>query len=181
MPGHTEQRDRFVPVPVFPRFVHWITRLALAVLLLAPVTAPSSAGAADSSKLKDAMQTLKDETAKLGKPRLDGEILYFGGTKVNGDFTVVDLVKAKYGGTATLFARKGGNFVRVSTNVVKDGQRAVGTILDPSGPAVAAIKQGTAFYGLVDILGTIYDTGYEPIKSEAGETIGVYYVGYAME
>ena len=137
--------------------------------------------AADSPNVKEAMQTLKDTTAKLGKPKLEGEVLYFGATKVNDDYTVVDAVKAKHNGTATLFARKGANFVRVSTNVIKDGQRAVGTILDPSGPAIAAIKQGTAFYGLVDILGKIYDTGYEPIKSESGEVIGIYYVGYLME
>ena len=137
--------------------------------------------AADAPKVKEAMQQLRDETSKLGKPRLDGETLFFGTTKVNGDYTIVDQVKAKFGSTATLFAKKGPNFVRVTTNVVKDGQRAVGTILDPSGPAIGAIRQGTAFYGMVDILGKIYDTGYEPIKSESGEVIGIYYVGFLME
>jgi hypothetical protein len=137
--------------------------------------------AADDAKVKTAMQALKDGTTKLGPPKLDGEILYFGATKINDDFTVVDDVKAKHGGTATLFIKKGNNFVRVSTNVMKDGARAVGTILDPSGPAYAANNQGNAFYGLVDILGKIFDTGYEPIKSDAGAVIGIYYVGYAME
>jgi len=139
------------------------------------------AKAADDAKVKTAMQALKDGTTKLGPPKLDGEILYFGTTKINDDFTVVDDVKAKHGGTATLFIKKGNNFVRVSTNVMKDGARAVGTILDPSGPAYAANNQGNAFYGLVDILGKIFDTGYEPIKSDAGAVIGIYYVGYAME
>ena len=137
--------------------------------------------AAESSNVKSAMQALKDETAKLGQAKLDGEALYFGGKKINDDFTAVDDIKAKHGGTATLFAKKGNNFVRISTNVMKDGARAVGTILDPSGPAYAAINQGNAFYGLVDILGKIYDTGYEPIRSDGGAVIGIYYVGYMME
>jgi hypothetical protein len=137
--------------------------------------------AVDGASVKTAMQTLKDETAKMGPAKLDGEALYFGDTKINDNFAVVDGVKAKNGGTATLFAKKGNNFVRVSTNVMKDGARAVGTILDPSGPAYAAINQGNPFYGMVDILGKIYDTGYEPIRSDAGAIIGVYYVGYAME
>jgi hypothetical protein len=152
--------------------------LALSVLLplvAAPVLA------ADASKVKDAMQSLKEATAVLGKPKLDGEDLYFGTTKINGDFTVVDAIKAKHGGTATLFAKKGTSYVRVSTNVMRDNQRAIGSVLDPSGPAYAAIKQGTAFYGMVDILGKIYDTGYEPIKTESGDVIGIYYVGYSME
>lgn len=139
------------------------------------------ASAAETQDVKGAMQFLKGETAKLGTAKLDGEVLYFGSTKINGDFSVVDTVKGKHGGTATLFAKKGNNFVRVSTNVLKDGQRAVGTILDPSGPAFAAVNQGNSFYGMVDILGKIYDTGYEPIKSDAGAIIGVYYVGYLME
>lgn len=137
--------------------------------------------AADSGNVKTAMQALKDETAKLGPAKLEGEALNFGAKAVNGDFSVVDQVKAKHGGTATLFAKKGNNFVRVSTNVMKDGARAVGTILDPSGPAYAAINQDKAYYGMVDILGKIYDTGYEPIRSDAGAVIGVYYVGYPME
>jgi hypothetical protein len=144
-------------------------------------TSSSYSAAADNPKVKEAMKLLKETTDKLGKPKLEGDVLYFGSTKINNDFTVVDAVKAKVGGTATLFVKKGGNFVRVSTNVMKDGNRAVGTSLDPSGPAAAAIKQGNVFYGAVDILGKIYDTGYEPIKNAAGEIIGVYYVGYSLE
>jgi hypothetical protein len=64
---------------------------------------------------------------------------------------------------------------------MKEGKRAVGTPLDPAGPAIAAIKQNNPYYGMVDILGKIYDTGYEPIKSASGEVIGIYYIGFLME
>ena len=71
--------------------------------------------------------------------------------------------------------------MRISTNVMKDGKRAIGTPLDPSGPAIASIRQGKAHYGIVDILGKMYDTGYEPIQNAAGETIGIYYIGFPLE
>jgi hypothetical protein len=157
-----------------------IVSVFLSLFLLLPfITAPVFA--ADNPKIQAAMLSLKDSTAKLGAPKLDGEDLYFGTTKANGDFAIVDEIKAKHEATATIFAKKGTNFVRISTNVMKEGQRAVGSVLDPSGPAYAAIKQGNAFYGLVDILGKTYDTGYEPIKSASGEVIGILYVGYLME
>ncbi len=154
--------------------------ITLAIFFILPFIV-SPASAQENVEVQESMKSLKAELAKLGAPKLEGENLLFGTTKVNGDFTVVDAIKAKHGGTATLFAKKGTNFVRVSTNVMKEGQRAVGSILDPSGPAYAAINKGEAFYGLVDILGKFYDTGYEPIMSEAGEAIGIAYVGYMME
>ena len=152
----------------------------LALFLIVPFLATPS-HAAENPKVKAAMTALKDVTAALGKPKLDGENLMFGTTKVNGNYTVVDAIKTKHEGTATLFGKKGDNFVRVSTNVMKDGQRAVGSALDPSGPAYAAVKKGEAYYGIVDILGKMYDTGYEPIKAEDGAIIGVYYVGFLIE
>ncbi len=157
-----------------------IAAVFLVAFLMTPfISVPSLAE--DNPKVKEAMQTLKDETGKLGKPKVEGGNLIFGSTKMNENYTVVDAVKAKHESTATLFIKKDANYVRVSTNVMKEGQRAVGSNLDPNGPAYAAINQGKAFYGLVDILGKTYDTGYEPIKNEGGDVIGIYYVGYLME
>lgn len=146
------------------------------VLSLAAISAH-----AQNANVKAAMESLKADLNKLGAPHLEGENLFFGSSKINGDFTIVDAVKAKHGGTATVFVKKGTNYVRISTNVMKGGARAVGTPLDPTGPAKAAIDQNKAYYGMVDILGKMYDTGYEPIKTAKGETIGVYYVGYPLE
>ena len=57
-------------------------------------------------------------------------------------------------------------------------ERALGTILDPKGKAIANINKGEAFYGEVDILGKPYVTGYDPIKDASGKVIGIWYVGY---
>jgi hypothetical protein len=130
--------------------------------------------------LRDAMAMMKAETEKLGEPKLEGETLYFGSTKINGDYTIVDAVKARHGGTATFFIKKSDTYVRVSTNVMKDGNRAVGTILDPQGPAIAEIKQGRAYFGIADVLGNIFDTGYEPVRNSKNEIIGIYYVGQPL-
>ncbi len=134
-----------------------------------------------TAKVKAAMADMKLEAGKLGAPKIDGDALYLGKTKINGNYELVDALKTKYGGTATIFAKKGNGFIRISTNVMKEGNRAVGTQLDPSGPAIAAIRQGNPYYGIVDILGKLYDTGYEPIKTPKGEIIGIYYVGQLME
>lgn len=157
-------------------------RTTLLLLTCFAISLPvAQADTAHSAKIKDYMRSMKNWSKILGQPKLDGENLYFGKTHINIDFVVVDGLKTKYGGTATFFVKKGDGFVRVSTNVMKDGKRAIGTMLDPNGPAIAMIKQGKPYYGVLDILGTKYDTGYEPILSSTGEIIGIYYVGYKME
>jgi cache 3/cache 2 fusion protein len=146
-------------------------------------------GHAQDARVQKSMASLKAMTAKLGAPKLDGReavggkdapALYFGSTKVNNNFEVVDAVGKEDGSgmTATLFAKDGDDYIRVSTSVPKpDGSgRAIGTVL--AGPALASIKAGQPHYGEVPILGTPYMTGYEPIKDASGAIIGVYYVGY---
>jgi hypothetical protein len=135
------------------------------------------------------METLKSMTAKLGAPKLEGKdavggkeapALYFGTTKVNNNFDIVDAIGKEDGKgmTASLFAKSGDEYIRVSTSVPKpDGSgRAMGTVL--AGPALESIKAGKAHYGEVPILGTPYVTGYEPMKDSSGAQIGAYYVGY---
>ena len=145
-------------------------------------------GNAQVDKVKASMDALKAKTAKLGPSKIEGKdpvvgkdvpALYFGTTKMNNVFDVVDDVVKEHGGTATLFVKAGDEYVRVSTNVKKDdGSRAIGTILDPNGPAIAMIKKGEAYYGDATILGKPYATGYDPIKDASGNVIGIYYVGY---
>ena len=141
------------------------------------------------TKVKKSMSLLKETLGKLGAVKIDGTsdvagktvpAIVFGSAKNNGNYDVVDKVAKDMGGTATVFVKADDEYVRVSTNVLKDdGSRATGTQLAHN-PAFKAINDGQAFYGQVEILGKPYQTGYEPIKDAAGKTIGIYYVGYKM-
>jgi hypothetical protein len=184
------------------RAVRLIAKKVLVVLVIAigfPGSLMLVASAANAQEARSAasMAALKDKTAKLGAPKIQGieEIggksapaLYFGSTKMNNNFTVVDEV-ANEGGpgmVASLFvkagvqqarAAAGEEYIRVATSVLlPDGRRAVGTVL--GSPALESIKAGEPYHGEVQILGTPYITDYEPIKDASDETIGAYFVGY---
>ena len=135
-------------------------------------------------RVKSSMALLMERGMALGEPRL-GPTVAVGNERApqlllgGNDFSLVDDLTKVMGGTATLFSRQGDDYVRISTNVMRDGQRAIGTRLDPAGNAIKAIQAGRAFYGQVDILGQPYLTGYEPIKDSSGQTRGIWYVGYS--
>src|SRR5262249_49270668 len=165
--------------------------LVTGALLATSLLAPGIGNAQADPRVEKAMASLKDKAAKLGAPKLEGKeavggkdapALYFGSTKVNNTFEIVDSVSKEdpQGMTATFFVKSGDGLVRVWTSVRKpEGRgRAIGTILDPQGKAIAEIRQGKPFYGEVSILGTPYITGYEPMKDGSGDAIGIYYVGY---
>lgn len=141
-----------------------------------------------SHQVKSAMKVLKKCASDIGEPSLGDPVsvgsenvpdLLIGGRSQANSFEIVDQVKNLMGGTATLFVKKGSDFIRVSTNVISSaGQRAIGTKLDPKGKAMASITLGQPFYGAVYILGQPYLTGYEPMSNASGEVIGIWYVGY---
>ena len=159
----------------------------IATSMLMPLTANAQA----DPRVAKSMANLQAMAAKLGVPKLEGKeavggkdapALYFGSTKINNNFDLIDAVSKEDGKgmTATFFVKSGDEYIRVSTSVPKpDGNgRAIGTVLDPAGKAIVEIKKGQPFYGEATILGTPYITGYEPIKDTKGNVIGIYYVGY---
>jgi Cache 3/Cache 2 fusion domain len=159
----------------------------VACLLSLAIFLPNVVQAQDA-KVKTAIELLESKASKLGPPKIDGTdtvagkqvpAIYFGSTKMNNNFELVDDVVKEAQGTATIFVRNGDEYVRVATNVKKDdGSRAVGTILDPKGKAIESIRKNEPFYGEVDILGKPYITGYKPIRDRSNNVIGIYYVGY---
>ena len=167
---------------------HVIGMFIFAFGFLAPPVLMPSVGNAQDARVAKLMAALKDKTAKLGAPKIDGTdlvegrdapALYFGSTKMNNNFSLVDAVAEEGGrGTAaTVFVKSGDDYIRIATNVsTRIGRRGLGTIL--TGAALKSIKAGNAYYGKTSILGTPYVSGYEPIKDASGTTIGVYFVGY---
>jgi hypothetical protein len=183
------------------RTVRLIAKKALVVLVIAigfpGLMLMASAAKAQEARIAASMAALKEKTAKLGAPTIQGEeevggksvpVLYFGSTKMNDNFTLVDEV-AEEGGPGmmvTLFVTAGHQleqhaplkeYVRIATTVrLPDGTRAIGTVM--GSPALDSIRSGYPYFGEVEVLGTAYITRYEPIKDASGETIGAYFVGY---
>lgn len=124
-------------------------------------------------------------------------VLYVGAKEqrhvVNGNFEIVDQIKAQIGGTATIFQLRdvAGEktydlsgidwaydkaMVRISTNVIKgDGARAVGTIV--SKPVYDTVMRGETFYGRAWVVNAWYMTAYEPLVDQSGKIMGILYVG----
>ncbi len=88
---------------------------------------------------------------------------------------LVDSIKALYGTDATIFSGD----VRASTTIKKDGERLLGTTLDPA-IAEVVLKQKQDYYGEADILEMPYVTAYRPILDENGEAIGLIFSGKSM-
>ncbi|QSN64723.1 methyl-accepting chemotaxis protein [Caballeronia sp. M1242] len=105
-------------------------------------------------------------------------LLSAGDKPLNGDFSIPDAFLEESGAIATIFARTGDDFVRVTTSLKKqDGSRAVGTMLDRKGPAYGPVLAGRSYIGMAALFGKQYITEYKPVKDAAGRVIGALFVG----
>ena len=104
--------------------------------------------------------------------------LKLDGKTVNLDFPLVDRFTEATSAVATVFARKGDDFVRITTSLKNDkGERAIGTLLDRAHPGYKAATEGVGFTGLATLFGRQYMTQYDPIKDAQGKVVGLSFVG----
>ena len=118
------------------------------------------------------------------QPGADGRpeaVLNFQGVPLNGNFEGVDrFTKDSAGAIATIFARTGDDFIRVTTSLKKqDGERAYKTLLDRNHPAYSLMQEGKTYIGRASLFGKEYMTVYEPIR-EGNRTIGILFIGTDM-
>ncbi|MFC0695656.1 methyl-accepting chemotaxis protein [Paraburkholderia humisilvae] len=123
-----------------------------------------------------------DETQKIDINGVATPVFKAGDKVLNLDFSVPDDFLARSGAIATVFARTGDDFVRVTTSLKKqDGSRAIGTLLDRKGPAYAPIAAGKTYTGLAGLFGKRYITQYKPILDANGRVIGALFVGVDVD
>ena len=109
--------------------------------------------------------------------RATGE-LRSGAGALNNDFNAVDRFTRDTGGVATVFARKGEDFLRITTSLKKqDGDRAMGTLLDRNHPAYRLMLAGQPYTGRAVLFGKPYMTHYEPVRDAAGQVVAILFVG----
>ncbi|HZK58163.1 MAG TPA: Cache 3/Cache 2 fusion domain-containing protein [Clostridia bacterium] len=109
----------------------------------------------------------------------DGEILYDSeGNSLENRFEMVDAVFQDLGDKATIFAKVGDDFKRISTNIMtEENKRAVGTFLGKDSNAYQTVMKGELYVGEAKILGENHFTAYQPIRDEANNIIGILFIG----
>ncbi|MDD1680895.1 MAG: Cache 3/Cache 2 fusion domain-containing protein, partial [Methanoregula sp.] len=129
------------------------------------------------TKLDKDLTLLHNRFTAFGAPAVTGGKIAYGSHVVNDNFEVVDSVEKEVGSKATVFQKIGDKAIRVSTNVINaEGKRAVGTEISKV-VYDAVITKGQTYYGTADVVGQKMVVAYEPIKSPAGEIIGILFVG----
>jgi len=89
----------------------------------------------------------------------------------------VDQIKKNLGLECTLFQAD----TRISTTIVKEGKRAIGTKMDNPAVIEAVLQKGQRFLGHNVILGVAYNTAYWPIKDVNDKIAGMFFIGQKRE
>lgn len=111
----------------------------------------------------------------------DGMIYDEKGKSIEGRYEMVDYIQEDLGDVATLFTRVGDDFQSLSSNVMIDGERAVGTFLGTDSSAYETIMDGKTYIGEANILGEDYYTAYDPLVDDKGHIIGLLFVGVSAK
>ena len=123
-----------------------------------------------------------DDTQKIDIGGVATPTIKAGDKVLNLDFTIPDQFLERSGAVATVFARSGDDFVRVTTSLKKqDGSRAIGTLLDRKGPAYAPLLANRSYTGLAALFGKRLITQYRPIADASGRVIGALFVGVNVD
>jgi methyl-accepting chemotaxis protein len=91
----------------------------------------------------------------------------------SADHAFVEKLKKEFGTECTIFQGD----TRVSTTLMKDGQRAVGTRMDNAKVLDTVLARGEQFHDVNSILGKEYDTAYWPVKDHTGKIAGMLFIG----
>ena len=166
--------------------VSYISTQAAREQLLASVIHATEGLAASIDTVENANRRMVERASKAFGRYFDGAMsldtslgmLYLDGIAINDDFAVVDKFSEDTGGVATVFARKGDDFVRITTSL-RDlkGERVMHTVLDRQHPAYQLMLQGKPYVGRADLFGKPYMTAYEPVRDASGQVVGILFVG----
>ena len=119
-----------------------------------------------------------DNTSSVPIGEQQAPLLRNGKTLLDLNFSAVDRFSQMTGGVATVFARKGDEFIRISTSLKNEkGERALGTLLSKTHPAYAKALSGEPYLGKARLFGRDFMTKYMPIKTKNGNVIGILFIG----
>ncbi|MGE5258633.1 MAG: methyl-accepting chemotaxis protein, partial [Hyphomicrobiales bacterium] len=132
------------------------------------LTGQPSAGVEEGTVVKFCM--------RAGHPiRLEGKVVgsVTSGIDLSSDTQFVDRIKEILGVECTIFHGD----TRVSTTIVREGKRAIGTRMDNPKVIETVLQQGRMFKNINQILGREYNTAYWPLRDLEGRIAGMLFIG----
>ena len=79
-------------------------------------------------------------------------------------------------GTESTLSYDSKDFTRTETTLMNNGQSAVGTKLDPTGPAYKALVEKKSYTGPMTLFGHDYQANYAPLLGD-GKLTGALFAG----
>ncbi len=134
----------------------------------------------------DAVNQFTQDTQKIELPQV---LLGSNWLGQNRDPAVptpfIDVMAKSLSSTCTVFQRMNdkGDMLRVATNILKNGSRAIGTYIpaeNPDGkpnPVIATVLSGKDYVGRAYVVDGWYSTGYRPLYDANKNIIGMIYAG----
>jgi len=92
----------------------------------------------------------------------------------------VDRFGAIYNAEVTIFGGENAN-TRVASTIIQDGQRVVGTDLTEEQILETVVNQGNVYIGDLSLFGIPHSAVYYPLKSAAGNVVGMLSVAFSNE
>lgn len=117
-----------------------------------------------------------------GKTEQGYPAYYLYDNLITGETDILDRFSNTTGDIATIFARDGQDFIRVTTSL-KDtsGKRAIWTKLDHNHPAYKLALEGKTYIGKATLFGNDYLTFYDPVKDASNNVTGILFIGYNLK
>lgn len=115
------------------------------------------------------------QTLKIGD--YDLPILYAGKQKLSLDTSSIDKITSSTSTIISIFLLNDNKLIRVSTNMTKDNQRAIGTYLSSDSDIYNKIINKEYYSGRMIFEGQGYTTKYKPLLDKNNEVIGAIGVG----
>lgn len=126
---------------------------------------------ADTKLLSDIQLSYQYLDAKIpGDWKIINDQLYKGDVNMVENFDIPDKVGELTNGNAVSIFQ---NDIRISTNIVENGERAMLTKVSDE-VATVVLEQKKRFIGSANVLGVQHQAAYDPILDSQGEVIGVW-------
>ncbi|NKF08016.1 Cache 3/Cache 2 fusion domain-containing protein [Clostridium gasigenes] len=121
-----------------------------------------------------------DDTQTIKVENYDLPILYAGKQRLSLDPTVIDNIKSSTGAIASIYLLNDNKLIRVSTTLIKDNKKAIGTYLSSDSDIYNKIINNEDYSGRVTFEGESYMSKFKPLLDKNKKVIGALGLGNKM-